>query len=93
MVKYEWTLEKIEYLKNNYLEKTSKEIGDYLGFPRFTVTQKLKDLNLKKGNSLMLKQLVYRNKNVFGRDITKEFASEIASKYYTRGELQIGDAL
>lgn len=43
-----WTNEEIEYLKNNYQDKSYKEIGEYLGRKEQAIRSKLHYLGLKK---------------------------------------------
>lgn len=43
-----WTSEELEYLKNNYQDKTYKEIGEYLGRKEQAIRSKLHFLGLKK---------------------------------------------
>lgn len=43
-----WTSEELEYLKNNYQDKSYKEIGEYLGRKEQAIRSKLHYLGLKK---------------------------------------------
>ena len=43
-----WTNEEIEFLKNNYQDKSYKEIGEYLGRKEQAIRSKLHYLGLKK---------------------------------------------
>ena len=47
-----WTLEEVKYLKENYKELFSSEIGEKLGKNKACVKQKMKSLGLKRGSVL-----------------------------------------
>ena len=41
----------IEYLKENYLDKTNKELGDHLGYSKSSIQRYLTSLNLSRKNN------------------------------------------
>lgn len=84
MKKTIWSFEDIEYLKNNYLNKTYNELSDHYGLSNNVIYRKIIELGLKKNNIDKTYDMVLKTANKYkNRSDFKKYSSymyEIASK-------------
>lgn len=86
-----WTKEEVNYLINNYSDKTNKELSIFLNKEISVIESKRYTLNLYKSKEHKSKMIGNRNK-IVGRDLSFNFCKNEALKYKTRGEFQLKDS-
>lgn len=83
--KYEWSIEDINFLKENYKKFSNIVLAEKLKKSKKTIQTQLKKMGLKKGESVRVKLITKSNK-IRGRDLTFELVKELALKYKTKEE-------
>jgi hypothetical protein len=85
-----WSDSDLDYLIQNYKQKSNGEISDYLKIPKRSICRKLKDLNLrrtKKEKDLITSRFCKKS----GRDLNFEFVRNEALKYTNKQEFYLLD--
>jgi hypothetical protein len=85
-----WSLDEIEYLKNNYFSTPNINLSKKLNRTVNGVIKQSVKLNLNKDPKIKSDFMINRNKEM-GRDLTFDLLKNIALKYRTRGEFQSKD--
>jgi hypothetical protein len=85
-----WEKDEIEYLIENFSDKTNLELSEMLNRSIKSICKKAFTLDLHKSAEHKSKMIGKRNKMV-GRDLSYDNLVEIAKQYKTRGEFQKHD--
>ncbi len=87
-----WSDSELNFLKENFENKTNLELSIALGKSKKNVGRTLKRLNLYKNRNVVKQIKTRRNKEV-GRDLSYELISDIAKTFNTRGEFYQCDSV
>ncbi len=88
MVKF--SEDEINYITENYSESQNKDLSIRLNRSIGSILTKARSLGLRKSKIHRSKMISKRNK-IVGRDLNKDFLTEIALKYKSRSEFQLRD--
>lgn len=69
--KREWSNEEIAYLKEHYPFMPACDIADYLGVSNTTVSNKARELGLKKSESYNPKDFLCRHVKIYKNNVTR----------------------
>jgi len=86
-----WNDRDLDYLVNNYKQKSNSEISDYLKKTKRSVCRKLKELNLRRTKDEK-DSITSRFCKKSGRDLNFEFVKNEALKYSSKQEFYILDS-